>query len=111
MRYHPRTIGAFSGQKKFGDSLYKQATPSGVGTPDLSSFRTYEFLARGVTTVEDTAMTRHSNAREERLVSRHRSRWQWIFCLGCALVLITGFLIRRHRNEPASQAVAVSDEL
>jgi len=57
-------------------------------------------------------MTRHSNAREERDVSdyRLRPRWQWLFCLSCALLIIVGFLIRRHRHEPVSTEVAATGE-
>jgi hypothetical protein len=53
-------------------------------------------------------MTPHANAPEERSVSdyRHRLRWLWVFCLGCALLLVVGFLIRRHRHESIPQEVA-----
>jgi len=55
-------------------------------------------------------MTRHLNAREERNVSDHRPHWPWIFCLACTLLLIVGLLIRRHRNDPGSQEVAVASK-
>jgi hypothetical protein len=56
-------------------------------------------------------MTRRPKAREERDVSDHRPRWPWIFSLACTLLLIVGFLIRRHRHEPVSQNVVASEML
>src|SRR5438270_450986 len=39
-----------------------------------------------------------------------RPRWPWLLCLSCALLLIVGFLILRHRHEPVFQASAASGE-
>jgi hypothetical protein len=55
-------------------------------------------------------MTPHSNARGERNDYRLRPRWQWVSCLLCALVLIVGFFVRRHRQEPDSQEAAATGE-
>jgi hypothetical protein len=72
--------------------------------------RVYEFVPGGVIRVEDTSMTPHSNAREERIARKHRVRWTWIFCLSCALLVIVGFLIRRQRHEPVPHEVAGSEK-
>jgi hypothetical protein len=57
-------------------------------------------------------MTPQSNAREEKRGSDYRARfrWQWVFCLGCALLIIVGFIVRRHRDEPVSKEAAATGE-